>query len=113
MKQILYDRKTLTVENERYYEMDLQYYLVEEEVPAEFCMLLGYGVEIRKIARFADGHTETECKRISNLFWNRPEAEAFVKKVAKNTVTPIGLKNVVEDCVEKKICSSPAIELHA
>ncbi len=103
MEEILYDRKTVEVDNERYYKMVLSYYLIEEEIAVEYCELKSYGVEIRKAAHFADAHTEKECKRISNLFFNREEAERFLERIAKNKVTPIGLKDVVEDYAGKQV----------
>lgn len=103
MEEILYDRKTVEVDDERYCKMVLSYYLIEEEIAVEYCELKSYGVEVRKTAHFADEHTEKECKRISNLFFNRSEAEQFLEKIARNKVTPIGLKDVVEDYAGKQV----------
>ena len=101
MEEILYDKKTVAVRNERYYEMVLQYSLIEEMLAVEYCELKSYGVQIKKTAYFQDGHTERECKRISGLFFSRQEAERFLSILAKNQVTPIGLRPVVEDYAGK------------
>ena len=57
---------------------------------------------------FQDGHTEAECKRISNIFFKREETEEFIQKLAKNYVTPISLKYVVEDYAEKLVFTGTA-----
>lgn len=101
MERILYDRKTVDVDNKQ--KMVLDYYLIEEEVAVEYCELKSYGVEIKKTAHFAGGHTERECKQISNLFFSRRDAECFLEKIVKNTVTPITLKNVIEDYADGHI----------
>lgn len=108
LERTLCETASTVVQDEDYYKMNLSYYLVEEDIGEETYNLKSYGVEIKKTAVFQDGHTEAECKRISNIFFKREETEEFIRKLAKNYVTPISLKYVVEDYAEKLVFAGTA-----
>lgn len=103
LKRILCDTATVAVQDADYYKMNLDYYLIEERFEEDGRIRAGYGIEIKKTALFRDGHTEAECKRISDIFLKREEAMVLIQKLVKNDVTPITLKYIVADYAENKV----------
>lgn len=80
----------------------LQYFLLEEELEIEACILKCYGFEIKKIS--LDKNTElSEVKQIHNVFFNKNEALAFLKEIADARVTPIALAGILEDYISDAI----------
>lgn len=81
----------------------LTYYLLTSSVSEEYCDLKVYGVEIDRVAEYADGKRESDKKIISDLFFSREEAETFLERILKKEVTPIGLKNAVHDYIGERL----------
>ena len=83
--------------------MRLTYYLLTKPLDENFCDLKVYGVEIVKHVIYKTGAQEKERKLIDDLFFEKKEAVNFIYKLAKNTVTPMGLKYVLHDYIEEQI----------
>ncbi len=91
--------KTVNVDSvEGEYEgFSLDYYLLEKEVCIESKCINRFGVEIYKRARRADGTAYAEYRKIFDLFQTAEEAMEVLELMARNTVTPISMKDILED----------------
>jgi len=83
--------------------MRLTYYLLTDNVREEYCDLKVYGAEIDKENVFDGEESENESKTIKNLFFRKQEAESFLDKLARNQVTPMGLKSAVTEHIGEQI----------
>lgn len=89
---------TVHVENEEECQnFDLDYYILAKSVRVEEKQVLRYGVEIYKRARRKDGRPYAEYRKIFDVFATEAEAREFLRLLARNAVTPISMKDVVED----------------
>lgn len=92
-----------SVEARNPYKMNLDYYIISEDISEDFCDLKCYGVKITKTVSFSGGGKSVETKQINNIFYHREDVEEFVRIIMKNTVTPMHLRDVVEDYIIKSI----------
>ncbi len=76
----------------------LTYYLLTDSVSEEFCDLKVYGVEIDKVSE-----KKSEKKIIPDLFFDKSEAEEFLRKISDNKVTPTQLKYEVSRCIDERL----------
>lgn len=75
----------------------LDYYILEKEVQIEGQSALRYGLEIYKRAKRDDGSAYGEYRKIFDVFQTEAEADAVARLLANNTVTPISMKEILED----------------
>ncbi len=75
----------------------LDYYVLEKEVRVEACCVKRFGVEIYKRARRADGTPYAEYRKIFDVFQTESEALEMLALMARNCVTPISMKDILED----------------
>ena len=99
MKKEVYDEIVIKAESGE--DIRLTYYLLTGAVSQEYCDLEVYGVEIDK-EHILGG---MEKKQIKNLFFKRSEAIDFLKKIARNKVTPMELKYVIKEYIADRIDS--------
>ena len=94
----------IKVEEEVPYNMLLTYYLITNSVSEEYCDLKVYGVEIDKKCPY---EKDSEKKLITDLFFQKDEAEIFLEKLVDNQVTPMGLKYAVREYIGERlnVCS--------
>ena len=111
MQKEFYGQSYVEVKEEPPYTMKLTYYLLSDNVSEKYCTLKVYGAEIDKEDIFTDGTHRRECKIIRDLFFKRDEAENFIIKLSENLVTPMGLKDVLNEYIEEKI-STLSYETH-
>ena len=109
MKKFLYEKASAQIiENNEV--IRLQYFLLEDEIEIESCILKCYGFEIRKTS--LSGSVElSEVKQIPNVFFNRREAASFLKKIADGNVTPIALSGILEDYISEAIHSKKRLPM--
>lgn len=109
MKKFLYEKASAQIiENNEL--IRLQYFLLEDEIEIESCILKCYGFEIRKTS--ISGSLElSEVKQIPNVFFNRREAASFLKKIADGNVTPIALSGILEDYISDAIHSKKRLPM--
>ena len=109
MKKFLYEKASAQIiENNEL--IRLQYFLLEDEIEIESCILKCYGFEIRKTSIL--GSLElSEVKQIPNVFFNRREAASFLKKIADGNVTPIALSGILEDYISDAIHSKKRLPM--
>ena len=81
--------------------LSLEYYIVESELVDEEQDYNGksYGVEIIKKEFKVNNNLYTEKKVINNICCCKETIKLLVNKLIKNTVTPVGLDNVLEDLI--------------
>ena len=96
MENELFFGKTTVNGNEKIY---LKYYLISEKISAEYCNLMSYGIKAEKTVLYDGGGKTVETKQINNVFYRRADAEKFLKIILKNKVTPVSLRDVVEDYI--------------
>lgn len=91
--------KTVNVDGvEGEYEgFSLDYYLLEKEVCIESKCINRFGVEIYKRAKRPDGTAYAEYRKIFDVFHTAEEAMEVLEVMARNTVTPISMKDILED----------------
>ncbi len=75
----------------------LDYYLLEKEVHVEGITVSRFGLEIYKRARRKDGTPYAEYRKIFDIFETEAEATEVLNLMARNTVTPISMKDILED----------------
>ena len=103
MKRKFFDEITVEIKEDKPHQMKLTYYMLIDSVREEYCDLKVYGAEIDKEDIFSGGVCENESKIIKNLFFRHSEAEAFLKKLVKAKVTPIGLMPAVSEHIGERI----------
>lgn len=82
---------------------ELEYYLIPESISSEYCDLMCYGIKVKKTTYFEGGGKTVETKQINNVFYRRADAERFIEIIIKGTVTPVALKDVVEDYIAESL----------
>ncbi len=75
----------------------LDYYILEKEVQVEGICISRFGLEIYKRAQRKDGTPYAEYRKVFDLFQTEAEAEEMLLLMARNTVTPISMKDILED----------------
>lgn len=88
---------------EKRYHMCLEYYLISEDISEDYCNLKRYGVMIKKIATYPDQSKREEVKKINDIFFRLEDAQRFMNFVMKGGVTPIALKDIVENHIAKQM----------
>ncbi len=80
-------------------QFDLEYYILEKEIMIDGMCINTYGVEISKLFKAEDGVVYKEYRKIFDIFCTEREAEKVLEKLARNTVTPISLLDVLENLI--------------
>lgn len=105
MQKKLFDELLIDTEEEKTQQIKLTYYLLTDSVREEYCDLKVYGVQITKEDIFDGKPCNKESKVVRNLFFRHSEAEAFLKKLVCQSVTPMGLMSAVSEHINEQICS--------
>ena len=80
-----------------YAAFSLDYYLLQKEVTLEGRTFNRFGLEIYKRAFRKDGTPYIEYRKIFDVFHTEAEAEQMLLQMARNSVTPISMKEILED----------------
>lgn len=84
-------------------DVELEYYLIPECISSAYCDLMCYGIKIKKTAYFEGGGKTVESKQINNVFYRKEDAERFLNIIIEGSVTPVTLRDVVEDYIVESI----------
>ncbi len=95
-RNILY--KTQMVE-----DMKIDYHIIIEDISEKHCNLESYGVRIVKTVYSDGGGKSIESTQINNIFYRKCDIESFMELIVRNSVTPITLKDVVEDYIADSV----------
>lgn len=80
-------------------EFNLEYYLLEKEILLDGFSVNTYGVEIVKCSKGKDNTICREYRKVFDIFCTQREAEDVLEKLARNTVTPVCLLDVLENMI--------------
>lgn len=87
------------------HQMELCYYIIVTDISQKYCDLESYGVKIEKTVYSKGGGKSIQSSQINNIFYKQKDIEKFMDLIINNEVTPISLKDVVEDyivdCLDK------------
>lgn len=77
----------------------LEYYTLEKETYAEGATQNTYGIEVLKRERTKTGTVRIEYRKIFDIFCTEKEAYNAANILADNTVTPISVRDIVEQFI--------------
>jgi len=77
----------------------LDYYILEKEVEIEEFSVNTYGIEICKRSKREDNSSYFEYRKIFDIFCTEEETVDVINKLARNSVTPICMQEVLEDLI--------------
>lgn len=94
-RSILYSRNIIS-------DIELEYYIISEDIAKAYCSLKYYGAKIIKTVRRAEGKT-VESTQINNIFYRRDDIEDFVRRLVLNNAEPSELKAAAEKCIADSV----------
>ena len=77
----------------------LDYYILEKEVQIEGYSVNTYGIEICKRSKRENNSSYFEYRKIFDIFCSEAETVSVIDKLARNSVTPICMQEVLEDLI--------------
>lgn len=84
----------------------LEYYMVENQIETDSILVTTYGVEIMKKQR-KNGVVLTETKTVKNVCISAEQIRRLIDLLAQNLVTPVTLKDIIDDLVEEQKINTP------
>lgn len=81
----------------------LDYYIIPENISADYCDLKCYGVKIQKTIIYAGGGKIVESKQINNIFYRYNDVVEFLNTITKKHVEPNKLRDMVENYIIESI----------
>ncbi|MBP3359515.1 MAG: hypothetical protein J6N52_01560 [Clostridia bacterium] len=103
MKQFLTKITSAGVDGGAAYEMNLKYYVTEDNTPGGAPL---YGVRIVKSYNLPESTYNEEENEIRRIFSNRADAENFLDVLCRGTVTPMSLNDIAEEYILEKLLSA-------
>jgi hypothetical protein len=97
--EILY--KSVKTEDKVFISLD--YYIITENISAQYCDLKCYGIKIEKTVIYEGGGKSVESRQINNVFYRSTDAEAFLERITEKHIEPCGLRNEVETYIVESI----------
>ncbi|MBR7164632.1 MAG: hypothetical protein IKD21_06670 [Clostridia bacterium] len=91
----------------------LDYYILEKEVQVEGISISRFGLEIYKRAQRKDGTPYAEYRKVFDVFQTEAEANEVLHLLARNTVTPVSMKEILEDLLGCSDFSGEALLVEA
>ena len=81
----------------------LNYYIIPENISADYCDLKCYGIKIEKTIIYEGGGKTVESRQINNVFYRYSDVEEFLKSIVKKRVEPCDLRETVEKHIVESI----------
>ena len=103
MKQLLKNSVAVTADSEAAYEMNLKYYVTEDNTPGIAPL---YGVRIVKSCNLPESTYSDEESEIRRVFSNQADAEKFLDILCRCTVTPMNLNDIAEEYISERLLSA-------
>ncbi len=94
--------RTITVhteETEGAKQFVLEYYVLSREISVESICTNTYGIEILKRGKTAHGTLHVEYRKVFDVFCTEAEAYDACLLLARNTVTPIAVRDILEQLI--------------
>ena len=77
----------------------LEYYVLSSDTDVDGACVNTYGIEVLKRSRTEWGTLRVEYRKVFDVFCTESEAAEAACILARNTVTPIGLRDVLEQFI--------------
>ncbi len=77
----------------------LEYYILSGDARTDGVSARTYGIEVLKQSRTAYGTLSVEYRKIFDIFCTEQEAMQAVLLLARNTVTPVSVHDVIEQMI--------------
>lgn len=81
----------------------LDYYIIPENISADYCDLKCYGIKIQKTTMYEGGGKTVESRQINNVFYRYADVEKFLESVTKKGIEPVELRETVEKYIIESI----------
>lgn len=89
----------VNTEEERKRKFILEYYTLEKEIYVEGESYNTYGIEVLKRETTDFGTLRIEYRKVFDIFCTEAQAKMAANILADNTVTPVSVKDVVEQFI--------------
>ena len=87
------------------FDIVIEYYLNEEHMCKEYSDLKKYGITVKKTEKHPDGRVLKESKTIDGIFYRQADVTEFLDKLVRNSVTPVGFRDALEEHICGKLSS--------
>lgn len=91
------------IEKEERACISLDYYIITENISAEYCDLKCYGIKIQKTMLYDGGGKIVESSQINNVFYRYADIVEFLSVITKNETEPADLRSTVEKYIIESI----------
>ena len=91
----------------------LEYYVISGEARTDGARGKTYGIEVLKQSKTECGTLRVEYRKIFDIFCTEQEAISAACLLARNTVTPIGVHDVIEQLIGTDMIENEAYEIAA
>ncbi len=81
----------------------LNYYIIPENISADYCDLKYYGIKIQKTVLYAGGGKMIESSQINNVFYRYCDASEFLDALCEKKAEPPALRAEVENYITESI----------
>lgn len=81
----------------------IDYYIIPENISADYCDLKYYGIRIEKTEIYSGGGKMIESNQINNVFYRYDDIKEFLKTIAKRRTEPAELLGAVEKYIAESI----------
>ena len=81
------------------FDIVLDYYIVPQLFREDFSDVVCYGIKVVETSYYDGGGRCVESVQVDNVFCRRDDADAFIKLICNGSVTPVELRDVIEDYV--------------
>lgn len=81
----------------------LNYYIIPENISADYCDLKCYGIKIEKTIIYVGGGKTVESRQINNVFYRYSDVEEFLASIIKKRTEPCNLRDSVENYIVESI----------
>lgn len=83
--------------------VSIDYYIIPENISADYCDLKCYGIRIEKTAIYPGGGKIVESNQINNVFYRYNDIKEFLQVITQRRTEPVGLLEEVEKYIAESI----------
>lgn len=97
--EVLYER----IEKEERACISLDYYIITENISADYCDLKCYGIKVQKTMLYEGGGKIVELSQINNVFYRYIDVVEFLAVITEKETEPSDLRGEVEKYIIESI----------
>lgn len=101
------------IEENKVISFELEYYTLAKETSVDSASALTYGIEVLKKSLSSEKTFKIEYRKIFDIFCTEAEAQDAALVLARNTVTPISVSDIIEQFIGTNEFSYEEYELCA